>query len=104
MFHYGWTRSAAALRGRKREDRRLYASVHEPGAAEPLLEWFPGIRPFTGAHPAVAQGWVERHTHDPDRTVSRPRFSWRHLRYHVSDAIERVTGARLFEFRNYRLV
>jgi hypothetical protein len=104
MFHCGWTRSAAALRGRKKEDRRLYASVHEPGAAEPLLEWFPGIRPFTGAHPVVAQDWVEQHTHDPDRTVSRPRFSWRHLRYHLSDAIERVTGARLFEFRNYRLV
>lgn len=104
MYHYGWTRSAAALRGRKQEDRKLYLKVHEPGVAEPLLEWFPGIRPFTGLHPVVARDWVERHRHDPDRTVSPPGFSWRHLRYYASDAIERVTGARVFEFRNYRLV
>ena len=104
MYHYGWTRSAAALRGRKQEDRKLYTQVHEPGVAEPLLEWFPGIRPFTGTHPAVARDWVERHRHDPDRTVSPPLHSWRHLRYHLSDVIERMTGARVFEFRNYRLV
>ncbi|HEX9895359.1 MAG TPA: glycosyltransferase [Gemmatimonadales bacterium] len=104
MYHYGWARSAAALRGRKTEDRKLYSAVHEPGAAEPLLQWFPGIRPFTGQHPAVARHWVERHRHDPDRTVSPPRFSWRHLRFYLSDAVERLTGARLFEFRNYRLV
>jgi hypothetical protein len=104
MFHYGWTRSAAALRGRKQEDRKLYPRVYEPGAAEPLLEWFPGIRAFTGSHPSVARAWVERHRNDPDRTVSRPVFSWRHLRYYASDAIERRTGARVFEFRNYRLV
>lgn len=104
MFHYGWARSAAALRGRKGEDRKLYRTVHEPGAAEPLLTWFPGLRPFRDAHPEVARDWVERHRHDPDRTVSAARFEWRHLRFHLSDLIERVTGVRVFEFRNYRLV
>jgi len=104
MFHYGWARSALALRGRKSEDRRLYASVHEPGASEPLLQWFPGLRPFTGEHPQVAHAWVERHRHDADRTVSAPKFRWQHLRFYASDLIERLTGARVFEFRNYRLV
>jgi hypothetical protein len=104
MFHYGWARSAAALRGRKKEDRKLYAKVHEPGAAEPLLRWFPGLRPFTGEHPAVARDWVEAHRHDADRTISPPAFEWKHLRYYASDVIERLTGARVFEFRNYRLV
>ena len=104
MFHYGWARMAFALRGRKAEDRKLYAKVHEPGAAEPLLRWFPGLRPFTGDHPAVARDWVEAHRHDADRTVSAPSFEWKHLRYYASDLVERVTGARVFEFRNYRLV
>ena len=45
-------RSAFALRGRKKEDRKLYAKVHEPGAraAAPLVSG-PAL---TGAHPAVA--------------------------------------------------
>jgi hypothetical protein len=27
-----------------------------------------------------------------------------HLRFYASDAIESLTGARVFEFRNYKLV
>jgi hypothetical protein len=27
-----------------------------------------------------------------------------HLRFYASDAVERLTGIRPFEFRNYRLV
>jgi len=105
MYHYGWARSAAALRGRKKEDRKLFlGTVHDPAAHEPVLTWFPGLRPFTGAHPAVARAWVERHRHDPDRTMSAPRFEWKHLRLYTSDLIERLTGKRLFEFRNYRPV
>lgn len=104
MFHYGWARSAFALRGRKVEDRKLYTRVHRPDGAGPLLRWFPGLRPFTGSHPAVAREWVERHRHDADRTISAPKFEWNHLRFYASDLIERLTGARVFEFRNYRLV
>ena len=104
MFHYGYTRSAAALRGRGRVDRYLYPGR---GAAEgdpALLHWFPGIRPFRGDHPAVARDWVERHRHDPDRRIAPPRFRPSHLRFLASDAIERLTGWRPFEYRNYRLV
>ncbi len=104
MFHYGWARSGRALRGRTVEDRKLYLKVREPEADRPLLTWFPGLRPFTGTHPAVARDWVERHRHDPERTMSAPRFEWNHLRFHLSDLVERVTGERVFEFRNYRLV
>jgi len=104
MFHYGWTRSGRALRARRADDRVLYAGRPEPGASDPLLTWFPGLRPFEGTHPAVAREWVERHRDDPDRTISPPRFRPGHLRFHVSDAIERLTGARVFEFTNYRLV
>ena len=32
------------------------------------------------------------------------RFKAEHLRFYLSDWVERLTGARLFEFRNYELV
>jgi len=104
IFHYGWTRSAAALRARTAEDRKLYATVREPGAGKALLQWFPGLRPFRGEHPAVARDWVARHRGDPEGPVSPPRFAWGHLRFHLSDLVERLTGTRLLEFRNYRLL
>lgn len=104
MFHYGWSRSAAGLQEKRSEDRKLYSNLRAAPPDAPLLTWFPGLRPFRGAHPAVARDWVERHRHDPDRTLSTPRFRWGHLRFHLSDMVERVTGSRLFEFRNYRLI
>jgi hypothetical protein len=71
---------------------------------KPLLAWVPGIRPFSESHPAVAQAWIEPRRLDPDRVIAPRQFRWRFLRYYVSGAIERLTGVRVFEFRNYTLV
>jgi hypothetical protein len=104
MFHYGYLRSARAMRGRQAADRVLYPGARDTPTDPALLRWFPGIRRFRGTHPAVARAWVAAHAHDPERRVGSPRFEPGHLRLYASDLIERLTGARLFEFRNYDLV
>ena len=105
MFHYGWMRSAAALRARGSIDRVLYPGRWiPPSDTAAVLRWFPGLRPFRGTHPRVAQDWVASRRHDPDRVVTPKFFELEHLRFYASDLIERVTGARPFEFRNYTLV
>ncbi len=105
MFHYGWLRTAAALRARGEVDRRLYPGRWVPPRDQAaVLRWFPGLRPFRGSHPAVARAWVEARAHDPDRVVTPPFFQLEHLRYYASDLIERISGIRPFEFRNYTLV
>ena len=65
---------------------------------------FPGLRPFQGSHPAVAGEWVRSRASDPDRVISAPFFDWEHIRFYASDLVERITGSRPFEFRNYTLV
>lgn len=104
MFHYGWTRSAAALRARTVVNRRGNPGFSTWGGGAPLLRWFPGLRPFEGEHPMVARAWVERHRHDPERTIAPPEFAWGHWRLRASDRIERLTGRRVFEFRNYTML
>jgi hypothetical protein len=69
-----------------------------------LLDWVPGIRQFTGSHPLVAREWIEARRDDPDRVIEPRRFRWRFLRYYISGANERLTGIRVFEFRNYKIV
>ena len=103
MFHYGYTRSAAALRNRAAADRLLHPNRLDHPGDRALLRWFPGLRPLRGTHPAVAREWVAARAHDPERRVSPPRFRWEHLRFYASDLIERITGSRPFEFRNYTL-
>ena len=105
MFHYGWMRSAAALRARGEVDRRLYPGRWVPSSEKAaVLRWFPGLRPFTGTHPGTVQAWVEARAHDPERVVTPPFFALEHLRFYASNIVERLTGARPFEFRNYELV
>jgi hypothetical protein len=103
MFHYGWARPAQALREKRELGKTMYP-WRDADDKKPLLAWVPGIRPFRGAHPDVAQAWIAPRRLDPDRVIAPRRFRLRFLRYYVSGAIERLTGVRPFEFRNYTLV
>lgn len=104
MYHYGWARPPAALIAKREVDRELYSSQGRADPHRPLLPWSPGIRPFLGRHPAAAQDWVQQRDVDARPLIGPKVFKAEHLRMLLSDAVERVTGARLFEFRNYRLV
>ena len=103
MFHYGWARPAQALREKRELGKTMYP-WRDADARKPLLAWIPGIRAFGGDHPAVARDWIEARRVDPERVIAPRRFRWRFLRYYVSGAIERLTGVRVFEFRNYTIV
>ena len=104
MFHYGWARPAAALRAKIATNRSIYPGSAEKEAKRPLLPWIPGLKPFTGTHPAVARSYIAQRAKDPERVVEPRHFKFNHLRLYASDIIEGLTGARVFEYRNYRLV
>jgi hypothetical protein len=103
MFHYGWARPAHALREKRELGKTMYP-WRNADERLPLLAWIPGIRRFDGDHPAVARAWIEGRFEDPERVIAPRRLEWHHLRYYVSGWIERLTGVRLFEFRNYKIV
>lgn len=107
MFHYGWARPAQAIREKYEASKVIYAwgsEQIERDQRRGYLEWIPLLRPFAGRHPRAARDWMAARAVDPERVIGPRRFEARHLRYYVSEWIERLTGVRLFEFRNYRLV
>jgi len=107
MFHYGWARPAQTIREKLEVTKQMY-----PWASERLdrelkrgtLKWIPLLRQFRGAHPAAAQSWIAAQGHEPPPALEPARFKPAHLRLYVSDWIERMTGTRMFEFRNYDVV
>lgn len=103
MFHYGWARPSQALKEKRELGRTMYP-WRNADDSQPLLAWIPGIRTFAGQHPAVARKWIENRRHDPERVIEPRRFRWSFIRYYISGAIERLTGVRVFEFRNYKIV
>ena len=103
MFHYGWARPSQALQEKRKLGRTMYP-WRNADESQPLLAWIPGLRRFNGSHPAAARAWIEARRHDPTRVIESRRFRLRFIRYYISSLIERLTGVRLFEFRNYKIV
>ena len=109
MFHYGWARPARALKEKLEISKTIYPwgkdrlerELRERGGS---LDWIPLLQPFRGEHPAAARAWIAERSHDPERVIGPRHFKLEHLRFYVSDWIERLTGARVFEFRNYQVV
>ena len=107
MFHYGWARPAKAIREKLEISKTIYpwgGNRFDKEQARGFLEWIPLLKPFTGTHPAAARDWIAEHAHDPERVIGPMRLKPEHVRFYISDWIERLTGARVFEFRNYELV
>lgn len=103
MHHYGWARPAWALQAKRRADLDIYHWRQGQDVNRPLLPWIPGIRRFRGAHPAVAAEWIAAR-HAEHELVAPRRLRGHHLPQLASLALERLTGWRPFEYRNYVLV
>lgn len=103
VYHYGWARPPAMIQKKREFTRSLYPEKER--GERPLLPWIPLLRPFPGSHPPVAREWVDARTPGMgEPRVSPPTFDWRWPRLYLSRAIEKLTGTRLFEFRNYEVV
>jgi len=105
MFHYGWARPPHSLRRKVIAAREIFteaADRWERRAGLEQLDWTPLLRRFTGTHPRVAQQWIAAQQAAATAPAVGPRrFRPAHLRLYLSHWIERLTGTRLFEYRNY---
>lgn len=104
IFHYGYVKSREALDERRRKGA-VWAG-DDPGEAGPfVLRGYAGLRRFEGDHPRVMRERLASREwpFDPDEAEPPPR-DLETLRVRISDAVERWTGRRLFEHRNYRLI
>jgi len=110
MFHYGWARPPASLARKHAAFAEFFGELIgtiEQRRAAPELEWTPGLRRFVGTHPRVATEWIaarRREAGGDGSGVGPRRLRLSDLRYYVSDWVERLTGVRPFEYRNYVLV
>jgi len=105
MFHYGWARPHESVRQKLVASQEIFTDAVgrlERRAAQQGLNWTPLLRRFPGGHPRVAQSWIAaRRTAWAGSTVGPRRLRPAHLRLYLSDWIERLTGRRPFEYRNY---
>ncbi len=108
VYHYGWVRPPEVMLQKLRDFHRLWHDEEWIAQHLPPGELFDyrsayAVRRFEGTHPSVmheriaqAQSWAA--AFDPTRLPRAP------LRIRLSDWLEQLTGWRIGEYRNFRLV
>lgn len=107
VYHYGWVKSPQQMLTKIKNldslwDEGRAPEQHPLAAAEAFnFDDYDSLQRFRGSHPAVMQPRVQRQNWQVDIDVTRKRFK---LKNRVLHWVEKLTGKRLFEYRNYRLV
>jgi hypothetical protein len=104
VFHYGWARPVWAIGEKYETSRTIFPWSQERSAAAQArrtLGWMPLLRRFSGAHPRAVREWIAERAREPMPALGPRRFRLGFVRYYLSDWIERLTGVRVFEYRNY---
>jgi hypothetical protein len=103
VYHYGWVRHPEAQKQKHRNFHALYhgADAKSPPDAFYQYEGREPIKPFLSTHPAVMQGRIAaRQWHfDPESVLVAPS-----IKEQLSAWVEQLTGWRIGEYQNYRLL
>ena len=104
IFHYGWVRTPEAMKTKTQFMDSLYHGVDHQQATGDNYRYkrIIGLRYFNGDHPNAIRERVRERNWRWDLKNSQLEWRWSDLKKIVLDAIERLTGKRLFEYRSYR--
>lgn len=107
VYHYGWVKNPAQMLQKMKHINQFWHG-DKPADEQPLattdvfnFDDFDSLEKFAGTHPQVMAARVARLNWQVDIDVTQKRFS---LKNKVLYWVEKLTGKRLFEFKNYKLL
>ncbi len=107
IYHYGWVKSPKQMMQKQRNLGKFWRTDEE--WQNHLTEsdlWdfnneFDSLAKFTGTHPAVMQERINKQNWNIEMNINQKHFSFKNrLLYYI----ERTTGKRLFDYRNYKIL
>ena len=99
IYHYGWAREEKVMSRKIRSFEKLYHG-HDHESRPFHYEHFWGLRAFAGSHPHVMKQWIKNH--ENKEILSLPiKRQWKDIRLAASTALEKLTGLRPFEYKNF---
>ncbi|SMC72745.1 glycosyltransferase family protein [Pedobacter nyackensis] len=108
IYHYGWVKTPKALQGKVRNFNQFYQTQDWVEQNFPVQEAFDmrnadRLVRFEGTHPKVIQNRIAatNWTFNEDLTKKTLKMNFKRR---VLQKIEDLTGIRLFEYRNYKIV
>ena len=106
IHHYGWVKNPRLQQEKQKNFHKLWHTEEQLGKFVEEADSFDynridSLRIFEGSHPAVMQERIRNCDWDFYFDIRHKKFGLKNfLLYHF----ERLSGIRLFEYRNYRLI
>ena len=107
IYHYGWVREPNAMQAKFNSFGKLWLGDEWSQEAEKKFSGpfdyaaIDSLEKFTGTHPSVMLPRIKKMNWKFDRELSYNRLK---LKDKLKNAIEKLTGRRFFEYRNYKKV
>ncbi len=113
IFHYGWVRNPESMSAKKNYHDSLHHGYKQKSKQllnnklffdfvnqiDPFL-----ISEFKGTHPAVMKKRIKSWKYVFDKSKSRHKLTSRDLRYRISEIFYKLTGIKIGEYKNYKLL
>ena len=105
VYHYGWVKSPEQMKKKLKNIRRFYHAddqqLEEYLKGPDVFDYseFDALRKFTGTHPQVMHERIASRNWHVELDINKKKMSFKDSLLH---AYEKLTGKRLFAFKNYR--
>lgn len=104
IYHYGWVKSPEMMMEKSKNIGLLWRSDDEIKYYENLprlfdYNEFDSLEKFKGTHPSVLYSLIKNKNWILDLDVSKKKMSFKNLLLYY---FEKLTGIRLFDFKNYQ--
>tara|TARA_R110002072_G_scaffold1989_5_gene16564 strand:+ start:18341 stop:19240 length:900 start_codon:yes stop_codon:yes gene_type:complete len=100
VFHYGWARESSVMKKKVESFGKLYhGKDHQDNDFKYERIW--GLIKFNGIHPKVMSKWITSNKNTVDLFKMPIRFEWKNIGLMISDFVERLTGYRIGEYKNF---
>jgi len=106
VYHYGWVKSPQQMKKKMFQTGKLWHSDEEMNAFLQSSDFFDynefdSLNKFEDTHPSVMHDRIAKKNWDIKLDIHQKKFS---LKNQLLYWIEKKTGKRLFDFRNYRII
>jgi glycosyltransferase involved in cell wall biosynthesis len=103
IYHFGWVRSPSVMKEKMKDFSSLYHSDEDLKKEIDRIcnfnyEEIDAVKKFTGSHPAIMKERIEEQEWSVNIDENRFKMSFKDR---ILFVLERVTGHRFFEYRNY---
>jgi hypothetical protein len=106
IYHYGWVKSPKQMREKQKNVIQFWEdqeATKKRLLATDIFDYseFDSLQRFTGTHPQVMKKRIADKNWEIDMDISKKHFT---LKDRFLYWIEKRTGVRLFDFKNYRII